>query len=72
MLPHFDSSPVKFFSKLYKLIFGYFDPIIFFLIIKINNFRGDLSDISAETATLNHHPCPVHLARSELIEAGAG
>ena len=35
---------------------------IYFLIIKINNFRGDVSDISAETATLVvrvliEHPC---------------
>ena len=26
---------------------------MYFLILKINNFRGDLSDIWAETATLN-------------------
>ena len=26
---------------------GYFDPKIFFWMIQINNFRGDLSDISA-------------------------
>ena len=44
---------MKFFSKLNKFIFGYFDPITkFFDNKKINNFRGDLSDISAETATL--------------------
>ena len=43
---------VKFFSELNKLFFGYFDSIIFFLIIKINYFRGDLRDISAKTATL--------------------
>ena len=43
---------VKIFSKLNYFTFGYFDPIIFFLIIKINNFRGDLSDVSAKTATL--------------------
>ena len=34
-------------------IFGYLDPVyIFFSIIKTNNFRGDISSISAETATL--------------------
>ena len=43
---------MKFFSKLNNLFFGYFDPITNFLIIKISNFRGDLSDISAKTATL--------------------
>ena len=43
---------VKFFSKSNNLFFGYFDPINIFLIIKINNFRGDLSDVSAKTATL--------------------
>ena len=32
--------------------FGYFDPVNIFFIININNFRGDLSDISAKTATL--------------------
>ena len=48
-----NQSPVKFFSKLNKFIFGYFNPVnIYFLIIKINIFRGDLSDISAKTATL--------------------
>ena len=43
---------MRFFSKLNNLFFGYFDPVIVFFIIKINNFRGDLSDISAKTATL--------------------
>ena len=45
------SALVKFFSKLNNLFLGYFDPINNFLIIKMNNFRGDLSDISAKTAT---------------------
>ena len=45
---------VKFFSKLINLFFGCFDPMnIYFLIIKINKFRGDLSSISAKTATLH-------------------
>ena len=44
--------PVEFFSKLNYFIFGYFDPKIFFFIIKINIFWGDLSGISAKTATL--------------------
>ena len=43
---------VKFFSKFNYFIFGYFDPTNVFFITKINNFRGDLSGISAETATL--------------------
>ena len=36
------------FSKLINLLFGYFDPVTIFYVIKINNFRGDLSDISAK------------------------
>ena len=43
---------VKFFSKLNYFIFGFFDPTNNFLIIKINNFWGDLSGISAKTASL--------------------
>ena len=31
---------------------GYFDPENVFLIMKINNFRGDLTDISAKTEAL--------------------
>ena len=34
-----------------KLFYFYFDPTFFFK-IKINNFWGDLSGISAKTATL--------------------
>ena len=44
--------PVKFFSKLINLFVGYFDPLKK-MIIKINIFRGDLSSISAKTATLD-------------------
>ena len=40
------------FSKLNYLFFGYFDLFRYFLIIKINSFWGDLSGISATTATL--------------------
>ena len=39
-----------------NLIIYFLDTLILyliFLIIKINNFRGDLSDISAKTATLS-------------------
>ena len=35
-----------------SLFFGYFDPVKIFFENKINDFRGDLSDISAKTATL--------------------
>ena len=41
------------FFKIKLLFFGYFNPVNFFLIIKICNFRGYLSDISAKTATLS-------------------
>ena len=37
---------MKFFSKLNYIFFGYFDPKGIFQIIKINTFRGDLSDMS--------------------------
>ena len=42
------------FFKIKLKIFGYVDPntLIYVLIIKINNFRGDLSDISDTTATI--------------------
>ena len=40
------------FSKLNKSFFGCFDPVIYFLIIKIDSFRGDLSDVSTKPATL--------------------
>ena len=48
------SDPVKFFSKL-NLKYIFLDtliPKIYILIIKINNFRGDLSNISAKMSTL--------------------
>ena len=42
------------FSKLNKMIFGYFDPAnVFFKIIKIINFRGDLTDNSAKKEALD-------------------
>ena len=40
------------FSKLNLLISGYYDPKTIFFVVKINDFRNDLSDISAKTATL--------------------
>ena len=41
------------FFKIKLLLFGYFDPTNIFLIIKVSNVRGGLSDISAKTATLS-------------------
>ena len=38
-------------SFIYSFL-GYFDPTSIFVVIKMNDFRGELSDISAETATL--------------------
>ena len=52
ILQHSCCPSVKFFSKLNYFIFGYFEPTNYFLIIKINIFWGDLSGISAKTATL--------------------
>ena len=51
---------VKFFFKICLFYFGYFDPVyIYVLLTKINNFRVELSDISAlkaSLATLNSLP----------------
>ena len=44
---------MKFFSFFFV---GYVDPTNKFLIIKINNLWGDLSSISAKTATLVSAP----------------
>ena len=44
--------PVLPFSKLNNFIFGYFDPENVFLIMKINNFRGDPTDNSAKKEAL--------------------
>ena len=44
----------RFFSKLNKIFFGYFDPLNFiFLIINTNNFRGDLTDNSVKKDSLD-------------------
>ena len=40
------------FSKLNKIIFGYFDPENIFIDNKIINFRGDLTDSSAKKEAL--------------------
>ena len=44
------------FSKLNKISFGYFDPENIILDNKINNFRGDLTDISAKKEALLFDP----------------
>ena len=44
----YELKAVLLFSKLNDFFFGYFDPENIFLIIEINNFRGDLTDISAK------------------------
>ena len=46
---------VLLFSKLNKLFFGYFDPDFFYNIVKINDFRGELDDISAKKEALAIH-----------------
>ena len=43
---------VLLFSKLNKIFFGFFDPGNIFLDKKINNFRGELTDISAKKEVL--------------------
>ena len=40
------------FSKINKIFVGYFDPGNIFLIIKIINFQGDLTDNSAKKEAL--------------------
>ena len=34
--------------KIKQIFFGHFDPDFFFKIMKMNNFRGDLTDISVK------------------------
>ena len=46
------SSSVLLFSKPNSTILGYVDPVNITSIIRINNFRGELTDVSAETKTL--------------------
>ena len=41
------------FFKIKLIYFWILDPVIIFFIIEITNFRGDLSNISAKTATLH-------------------
>ena len=57
------------FSKLNKIFLGYFDPEKIFQIIEINNFQGDLTDISAkkealELSSSDDEFCMVPVARS--------
>ena len=68
---------MKIFSKLNYFIFGYFDPTnVFFFIIKINNFWGDLIGntghdvgIDADERNLDHfcvgQPLPAQNAHSD-------
>ena len=44
---------VLLFSKLSNLIFWYFDSDFFYQILKINNFWGDLTDMSAKNEALD-------------------
>ena len=64
------SSPPHIIDSFSKLVVFYFLDIftlqIYFLIIQINSFRGDLSNISAKTATLPHIP-PSSLCISKLL-----
>ena len=46
------SLSVLLFSKLNILFFGYFDPEKIFLDNRMNNFQGELTDISAKKAAL--------------------
>ena len=43
---------LSFFQNLINIFFGHFDPINIFSILQINNLWGDLTDISAKTATV--------------------
>ena len=47
-------TPVIVFSKRNKLVLGCFDPVHVLCTLKVNNFRGDLTDVSAKTKTLLH------------------
>ena len=57
--------PVKFCLRLNKIIFGYFDPVNIFFDNKINNFWGDVSDISAKRAS--PHMTTLHSYKKLLI-----
>ena len=63
---HIASDSGKFFSSFFQNILYFFDALILeilLLIIKMNNFPGDLRNISAKTATLT-------AARSLLLDFG--
>ena len=42
------------FSKFNQTFMGYFDPVNIILTIKLNNSRGDLTNVTAKTITLVH------------------
>ena len=44
--------PSVLFSKLNKMFYGHFDPVFFLKIMKINNFQGELPDVSAKKEAL--------------------
>ena len=45
------------FSKLNKLFFGCFDPENIFWIMKMDNFQGELTDISAKKEAMLLYKC---------------
>ena len=51
---------VLLFSKLNKIFFGYFDLEKIFLDNEINNFQGELTDVSAIKAALAAFPIILH------------
>ena len=64
---------MKLFSNLNQFIYGYFDPKnMYFFIIKIKNFPGDLSNISAKVATLSSIPRDVATGWGVLSNTAAG
>ena len=48
--------PELLFTKLNKLVFGYYNPENIFLDNEINNFQGDVTDISAHTKPMEGTP----------------
>ena len=52
------------FSKLNKIFSGYFDPVNIFVFIKVNEFRGDLTEIPAVKRFTRDHSGVSARARS--------
>ena len=59
--------PVLLFSKLNKIFFGYFDPEMSFTIMKNNNFKGELTDISAKKEVLSMSTCTFFCFRDVML-----